>query len=58
MASSITNEIKEQAKVQCKEMMGEIDENVINSISSIVEINQDAIIDKATEVSNKKSKRT
>lgn len=58
LASSITNEIKEQAKVQCKELMGEIDENVINSISSIVEKNQDAKIDKATEVSNKKSKRT
>lgn len=58
LASSITNEIKEQAEVQCKELIGEIDENVINSISSIVEKNQDAIINKATEVSNKKSKRT
>lgn len=58
LASSITNEIKEQAEVQCKELIGEIDENVINSISSIVEKNQDAIINKVTEVSNKKSKRT
>lgn len=63
LSSSITLEIQDQAKAQCKEIVGEVDEAVLNSVSSTLNDNREVIvnsitktIDRSGEKENKKSK--
>ena len=64
LSSSITLEIQDQAKAQCKEIVGEVNEEVLNSVSSTLNNNQEPIvysitkvIGKSGEKKNKKSKK-
>lgn len=64
LSSSITLEIQNQAKAQCKEIVGEVNEEVLNSVSSTLNDNQEPIvysitkvIGKSEEKKNKKSKK-
>lgn len=64
LSSSITLEIQDQAKAQCKEIVGEVNEEVLNSVSSTLNDNQEPIvysitkvIGKSGEKKNKKSKK-
>ena len=43
LSSSITLQIQDQAKSQCKELLGEIDETVLEKVSSAINENKDAI---------------
>ena len=64
LSSSITLEIQDQAKAQCKEIVGEVNEEVLNSVSSTLNDNQEPIVysitkvfGKSEEKKNKKSKK-
>ena len=43
LSSSITPEIQEQTKSQCKELLGEVDEKVLTQITDVISENQDKI---------------
>ena len=43
LSSSITLQMQDQAKLQCNEIFGEIDEAVIAKVSSVLNENKDAI---------------
>lgn len=64
LSSSITLEIQNQAKAQCKEIVGEVDETVLKTVSTTLNDNQEAIVNSVTKVinesgekENKKSKK-
>lgn len=55
-ATSITPEVKEQTKALCKDLIGEVDESVINNVSGVVTENQDAIMGIVAKASKNKKK--
>lgn len=64
LSSSITLDIQNQAKAQCKEIVGEVDETVLKTVSTTLNDNQEAIVNSVTKVinesgekENKKSKK-
>ena len=63
LSSSITLDIQDQAKAQCKKIVGEVDAEVLDSVSSTLNDNQEAIVNSITKAigasgdkENKKSK--
>lgn len=57
LSSSITLEIQNQAKAQCKEIVGEVDEAVLNSVSSTLNDNQEVIAETITKAIGEGKKR-
>ena len=57
LSSSITLEIQNQAKAQCKEIVGEVDEAVLNSVSSTLNDNQEVIAETITKAISEGKKR-
>lgn len=64
LSSSITLDIQNQAKAQCKEIVGEVDETVLKTVSTTLNDSQEAIVNSVTKVinesgekENKKSKK-
>jgi uncharacterized membrane protein YkvA (DUF1232 family) len=44
LKSSITTELQEATKLQCKDIVGEIDENVLEKVKSVLHDRQDTIV--------------
>lgn len=64
LSSSITLDIQNQAKAQCNEIVGEVDETVLKTVSTTLNDNQEAIVNSVSKVinesgekENKKSKK-
>ena len=57
LSSSITLEIQNQAKAQCKEIVGEVDEAALNSVSSTLNDNQEVIAETITKAIGEGKKR-
>ena len=57
LTSSLTLEIQNQAKAQCKEIVGEVDEAVLNSGSSTLNDNQEVIAETITKAIGEGKKR-
>ena len=48
LSSSITSELQDATKLQCKDIVGEIDEKVLEQVTSVLQDNQDAIVSSIT----------
>ncbi|MBR2064246.1 MAG: DUF1232 domain-containing protein [Bacteroidales bacterium] len=58
LASSITPELSDQTRTMCQDLVGDVDEDIINSVANAVNENQDEIIAFASKkYQEKKGKR-
>ena len=57
LSSSITLEIQNQAKAQCKEIVGEVDEEVLKTVTTTLNDNQDVIAETITKAIGEGKKR-
>lgn len=57
LSSSITLEIQNQAKVQCKEIVGEVDEEVLKTVTTTLNDNQEVIAETITKAISEGKKR-
>ena len=57
LSSSITLDIQNQAKAQCKEIVGEVDETVLKTVSTTLNDNQEAIVNSVTKVINESGEK-
>ncbi len=57
LSSSITLDIQNQAKTQCKEIVGEVDETVLKTVSTTLNDNQEAIVNSVTKVINESGEK-
>lgn len=53
LSSSITSELQDATKLQCKDIVGEVDEKVLEQVASVLQDNQDAIVSSITSIKNK-----
>ena len=62
LSSSITLEIQDQAKAQCKDIIGEVDEEVLKTVTTTLNDNQEVIVDSISKTigkdSGKKTKKS
>ena len=52
LSSSITSELQDATKLQCKDIVGEVDEKVLEQVASALQDNQDAIVSSITSIKN------
>ena len=52
LSSSITSELQDATKQQCKDIVGEVDEEVLERVASALQDNQDAIVSSITSIKN------
>jgi len=57
LSSSITLEIQDQAKAQCKEIVGEVDEEVLKTVTTTLNDNQEVIAETITKAIGEGKKR-
>ena len=57
LSSSITLEIQNQAKAQCKEIVGEVDEEVLKTVTTTLNDNQEVIAETITKAIGEGKKR-
>ena len=57
LSSSITLEIQDQAKAQCKEIVGEVDEEVLKTVTTTLDDNQEVIAETITKAIGEGKKR-
>lgn len=57
LSSSITLEIQDQAKAQCKEIVGEVDEEVLKTVTTTLDDNQEVIAETITKAIGEGEKR-
>lgn len=57
LSTSITFEMQEDAKMQCKNIFGELDEDMLTQITDVVSNNQDLILSSFVNTNNKNLKK-